>query len=303
MKKVGILLFCLLGSIQVFGVDYFLHTDYGTSAKTIGIGNVEGFNESSAVIFENPAGLHSVDHISFSGFHTTYIAGSVDFYSLALAYKTKVGTFGFGLFEHSVPNIKRTTEDNNGEYGYSDSFSNRNGVYKFSYGKQLSKNTFGGTNLSYYYNEVDTTSGTGFNIDTGLYFDFHTLGVSLVAKNLIPKFEVSYSNGKAESLPLQLAIGLNKHYQDIDLYVQAKLQDPDDPYQFSFGSKYQPEYLNNIFYVSMGWQQFLVVGNSYDKVTLGVGLELLGLTFHVAYEDSSFYESDQQYYSSISVKL
>jgi len=51
--------------------DYVMLTDLGSSAQSVGRGQVEGFSDSSNAIFENPAGLSRISKTSLSVFSST----------------------------------------------------------------------------------------------------------------------------------------------------------------------------------------------------------------------------------------
>jgi len=62
------LLLLALTTSKLSAEDYFLISDNGTSARMIGIGNIQGFDNTAAVIFENPAGLYQVEKFSIANF-------------------------------------------------------------------------------------------------------------------------------------------------------------------------------------------------------------------------------------------
>ena len=70
----------------------YLITDAGTSADMIGRGYVEGFDRSTSGLFQNPASLKSVEHMSFSTFHFSFFENELHYQVLSGALKTDIGT-------------------------------------------------------------------------------------------------------------------------------------------------------------------------------------------------------------------
>src|SRR5688572_14275888 len=93
----GVLAMVLAGSC-VGAAEYTSVREFGSSAQTIGRGYIEGFNKSSGMVFENPAGLYRIKGMAVS-FFTANLIDDIRFLNGSYAVKTPYGTFGVGYFE------------------------------------------------------------------------------------------------------------------------------------------------------------------------------------------------------------
>ena len=60
-------------------------TNYGTSAKSMSLGHIEGFAQLPTNVFENPAGLTDIDRLSISNFYSSTLSDEVQFINFAVA--------------------------------------------------------------------------------------------------------------------------------------------------------------------------------------------------------------------------
>ncbi|NQY75176.1 MAG: hypothetical protein HRT90_10540, partial [Candidatus Margulisbacteria bacterium] len=222
MLKNLIIILCIifLGGHPLFPTaEYFLLTDVGSSAEMIGIGNIEGFSKSSNSVFENPASLYRVDNYSTSFFTTTFM-GEVVYSNVSAAYNTPWGVVAAGYMSTGVSGIPFTGEDRFGEFFVISFFNYTNALGKIAYQMTPAENFYVGAAGTWYQNEIADVTGTGYNIDAGMFYVLDELELSVFARNLITASKATYNNGGEEIFPLQVLYGLKYNYHWTQLHVQ-----------------------------------------------------------------------------------
>ncbi len=292
----------------LYGAYYNLITNVGTSAKMIGLGNIQGFDQSAAGVFENPASLHLVNGTSFSGFKTTFM-DSLNYVNLALASRTPIGTFAMGVMQASSGDIPLTVKDANNEVKAFSYFDYQNVVGKLGYQVSLSEHLHIGSNLNYYFQRIHTVSGVGMNLDLGLMSEIDDLLVSFTLKNYMdfPNIKLSntvfYSNSSEETLPAQGVLSTRYRLSDFDLYSQLYSSTANNSLGYSLGVKYQPEFIWELMYLSMGYRQYATHTRVKHNVAIGLGLELNFVNAYFAFDKSEYYQQDNKFYYSVSVNI
>jgi hypothetical protein len=301
---IACVMFCMW-VIPVYSASYLMISDLGSSAEMIRRGNIEGFSSGSNAIFENPASLYRVDRISTSVFQSK-IMTEVEYRNISLAVKTDFGVIGVGYMDAGVEGIQRTTKDSGsgliaptGEvFGY------KNRIIKVGYQKSISKEFHLGLSGVGYINEIDTYLGSGYSLDFGGIYQFNDLTVSLFARNIIPT-KVKYSDSNADNasysgeevLPLQTVFGIAYPFGDLDVMGQFKFDGTNS--LMSGGLDYTPHFLWNALTLSVGYKEFSILDKTSNTVTMGVGLNLFGLSIDYAYEKSDHFEYDANSFASV----
>lgn len=286
-------------NIPAFGVQYDLISEIGTSAQMIGVGNVSGFGQGAAVLFENPASLTNSEDTSLSLF-TTKILDEVNYISLAISTETDFGKIGFGYLESAVFDIPHTDLNGSNRVFVDSYFDYKDTIYKFTYQADVNDRVSLGTNVSYYSKGFYGYSGTGYNMDLGALVRFEKFDFSVVGINVIPGTKVTYTEG-SEELPFQMIAGVNYRISDFSIMSQAKYFH--DKTLLSHGLVYKPRYIR-VLTLSGGYKQYLSVGDLIKQnVTIGLGLDLSGVQFYYAFEKSEHYEFDNKNYFSLVVNF
>lgn len=297
------LLIILFFSSPLFAVDAFLISDYGASARLIGIGNIEGFSTSSEAVFENPASLFRVDNMSISAFQTSLVEDiKLSAYSTVfnISQDTKLG---FGILSYGVGDIKVTGINNStGRFFTKSKTSFNDAVYKLVYGSKLFKDIYFGSAFSYFKKDFASISGQGFNLDVGIFID-SDIDISLSAKNIVPLSKMNYSEGESETLPLQYLAGLQIPFGDFDLFAQVKMQAISKEYLKSIGLVYSPSWVNDLLYISSGFKEIDIVGIIKNNISIGLGLKLAFFETHFSFEKSDYIGRDNKYYFSTSINF
>lgn len=278
--------------------EYILLGDLGTSAKTIGIGNIGGFDNSANSIFENPANLATIKKTSISMYTTTLI-DEFEITALSLSQKTKWGTFGIGQIRGTVTNIPKTKLANgderrfiqNGSFDYTDTQT------KISYENRLLYNTYFGLSLNNYSKTIDTISASATDIDLGLKYFSKKVEISAFARNILGS-TVEFSNNETEILPVQIIGAMKVDVFGIDVFGQSKINGKKG-IQNSVGVMVPFPFFNYLKLMG-GYQEYFILNTKKAGLTLGLSLDIAGLHFQYAYEKSDHIEFDNKNYFSLS---
>ena len=309
-KIVTSIMLCLLSvafTTPLNGAEYFIpHLEVGSSAKMIGIGQIEGFDNSSATVFNNPAGLYKIKQLSFSAFQTQFLE-TLNYLNLATAIDTNIVNIGLGYMQLSVDDIPHTAiDETTGFYTVIDYYKYNNSVIKAAISYSLFKELHIGLGLNMYSTKLKDVTGSGMGLDFGMIYNSKHWDLATNIKN-IPALgsEVSYSDDTKESLPMQVTIshryGLT---EDINFYSQLKKSNfsatshKTSPLKH-LGIEYKPVWLNQLAYLSFGYRDYYVLDGIKENVVLGFGLELPVFQIHLSYEKSEYHLKDNKFYLSI----
>lgn len=292
----GICLLSLL-TTRLFSNDYFLIEDIGTSAKQVGLGMIDGFDDSSSTMFSNPAGLYRVKNISMSVFSTTFI-DQIEYRNITMGARTPMGVWALGYQEASVFDIAQTSSVVHSEpLGY---FDYKSSVVKLGYQYSVKSWLHLGANLSYFTQSFSDVYGQGTNLDIGAIAFYHRIEFSAALRNILTFSDVQYGEGVKEDLPLRGSLGVRVPIYDFDLYAQYHQKQ--SIALMSAGIEYRPSFFNYLTVFS-GYRQYEVLSKVSNNLTFGVGLRLLNVGFSYAYERSDHFEFDHKNYFSVDVNF
>jgi hypothetical protein len=305
MKKYILALLLCVGLTPIYATEAFLLTDIGSSARMIGIGNIEGFSTNANTVFENPAGLHYINNYSLTAF-TTKIIDEVTYRNIALGINTDYGHFGFGYMSADVTDIPYTSVNkNNNQFEADYFFKYENMLAKLAYEIPFTSSIHIGTSLNYYKNTFgNITEGDGFNMDFGLLWEANPGKVSLIGKNILQFSKANYDTGESETYPLQILVSGLYPISDFSVLAQLKLINNFDKPLKAFGLKYEPSWLPFIDFYG-GYKEFrtLFLQKVEGHFTLGVSLSLFGVHFDYAYEKADHVDFNNSNYFSVSLDL
>jgi hypothetical protein len=304
---IGIFCFLLILSSAIMGAASLMVTDLGTSARMIGMGNIEGFSYAADAIFENPAALYPIKNLSFSAF-STKIIGEVDFINMAGAYHTDLGVVALGYMQAGVNDIPHTYVLPSGKYDVDYNFGYRTYLAKLAYALSINDYFHLGSALNYYGTEIDSYTGKGLNADLGLIFTNNDLDVAFNIKNFLGFAKAQYSDSKnsayraEESYPIQTALAIKYRFYDVEILSQLKRCSHQPRTLSALGLHYQPN-LMPFFHFYGGYKEFFALAKVMNVHTIGFGLSLFGLEFNYAYERSDHFEYDNNYYFSLVLNM
>ena len=304
IKKLSLYLIIILVTVSV-SADWLDPSELATDAATIGIGSIEGFSNSSAAIFQNPAGLTKVRGESISAFKTT-IMDDTNYSNLALAYRTQWGVVGLGMVRLSVADIDETGVDQFGEY---ESIVNRtysSSVYFASFAPYTNDYSLG-YSLKYFSSQFGSLNGSAINADVGVLvpnFVYKGLTLSAAAKNVLSISKFNFNDDTSLDLPLKLVLGTKYKINDtFQLYSQLAFLKTQQPVNTkAFGIKVSPSFLSFLA-LTAGWHEQLAGNTMKNSLTLGLALTYRGVTFDYAYEKSEYFLSENNHYMSLAINL
>lgn len=293
------LILVTLLSVTTIADSFFMPTDLGTSARMIGLGNMEGFSDKANTIFENPAGLYRLSGGGFSAFTST-LMDEVVYTNLAIATPTPFGTFGLGYMEVGVTEIPHTGQRNdlNSTFFPEYFFDYKNSLFRLSWQTMLMDNLSFGASLTRYDVVFDDVVGNGMNVDIGGIWDLYPLELSLSVHNVLQDQKLDYNDGAEETLPRQWVGSVR--YQLDDIALMAQLRHLRQENAASYGVVFSPSFLPMLD-VYGARKEFFVIDDRKSAVTLGIGLRLFSVQFNYAYEKSEHIEFDNHNYFSIDV--
>jgi len=327
MTKIVFFLFIVCGQIFSQGIsNAFYSSEIGASARTIRLANIEGFGTSSYSVFENPASLYRIRRLSASGF-TSELMDEVRYENLSLAFRLSAGVVGLGLMRVGVDDIYYTGMSDN-EFYIVDTFSYRNYMAKIAYQYSFSRFFHVGASYTYYLTHFHLVKGNGYNLDIGFFLDSDRLDFSFVIKNALRTHGIHYtddstvpqgysgnlsdisSDGMEEKLPFQTVFGLRYSLERLTFYGQFKTIGKDRQFVNSGGISYSPSLLP-FLYFSGGYKQMMFVqsieGQAFEGIhsalTLGIGLDLLGISVDYAVEDSEYYKTLANHFFSVGLSF
>jgi len=275
-------------------------TDMGASARFIAVGGVDGFGQSASSIFENPAALARIERAGFS-FFTATLMNEAKYNQVSLVTETSLGRFGVGYMGVSVSDLPHTGKNEQNEFYTKSSFDSQNMVLKLAYQNSLAPDLHVGGSLVHYEQSFYDVSGVGNNLDLGLLWVQSWGQVSFSAKNLLWDGVVTYGDGKSETVATDLTLGYG-HRVFEEFEVVGQVLHRQDQNLLSAGIVYTPSFLS---YVSLmgGYREYLVLGESRNKMAMGLGLHLAPIDFYYSYEKSDHIEFDGKHSFSVDINL
>ncbi len=314
MRKLILLIAAILiNSSLLWAADYFVPATVGSSARMVRTGHIEGFSNQANAVFDNPAGLYRIDHLSTTLFATTFME-EVSYQNLAFAMRAPYGVIGFGYMSVGVnglisteksplfPNADLTDPQQYDIIGKG-TFDYGNRMFKVAY--QFPQNEFisWGIGATYYTSTISTVNASGLNLDAGVVLDLEPVIFSITAKNIIPGMGVTYTNGGKEKLPLDLTFGMQYLLQDVELMAQVKASDgANKKFLKSVGANYHPEFLPSLT-LSGGYSEIAVIKDVRSSFTGGIGFEMEGVSFDYAYETSDNVVYNGKHYFSLGLSF
>ena len=280
-------------------------TDIGSSARMVSLGGIEGFGESAESIFDNPAALFRVRDRSYSLFHTQFINGEVTVLNAAVAERFQQGYLAFGVYQSSVSSIPFTGGDSVNGFNVVDRFNYDNSIYKLGYQFFWGEISIG-ANLTYFSESIHNDKGTGLNMDLGIIWQHQGFDWSLSGKNILGSSVVyngDLTNNDSVLMPQQLALSTRRLFNDFSVYGQVKYYQGIKTPLKSAAVEYHVPALQIPVTASLGWREFISVGEIYSNMTFGIGMGIGNYVVNFAFEKSDFISQDQQYYLSLHFSL
>ncbi len=313
IKQVGVgcLIYVMLSIMCFAAADYWMPDRIGISAQSIRLGGVEAFDETSATVFGNPAGLYQTENLGLSVF-STKIMNEVDYKNISCTLGTPFIKIGVGYFTMGVDGIPKTAKEEI-QSGFNTDiyvkqigeFSYKNSMAKLALSYSQNERLHLGVSGVYYMNELDTYTGKGYNIDAGFIWQmFDPLYVSVHIKNLLSSQRMRYfQDGELkgyENLSLQSFYSFRYNLNELTVLFQYKILGSNQQSALAGGLQYSPSFASFIK-LSGGYKQDYVLNDIVNRFTGGIGLDLFGIQFDYAYEQSEHIEYNAKHYFSFGI--
>ncbi|MFT5171122.1 MAG: hypothetical protein ACI9BD_000894 [Candidatus Marinamargulisbacteria bacterium] len=302
MRLVLLFLFAFLIACSIKAVDYNMFNHIGASAHSIGLAGIPGFEKNAHAIFDNPASI-DFENLSFSSFFSSVVDNENKLFAGSVGIATGDTRWVAGYMLSAIDGIFNTKRDTNNIIVETDSFNYTNELFHAGFQHSLGENFSLGFTANYYSLQMGALSGSGVNANTGFNFrPVSSLNLSVFAKNIFVFSDMDYSNGTSEKLPLELFFSFqNKMPWNTELYGQiSSLGGPPRETLKSVAVKYTPDIGQKLFFVSVGYQEFIPLDTVRSKMTIGLGIEM-GLNVYFAYHHTDYQK--ENYFTSITLNL
>ena len=301
MKKTILFVIGILMSGSLLAAPYCMAaSEIGASAKTIGRGYIEGYEQRAHSVFENPATMTAINKGSI-GVFSARLMNEVTYRNIALAAPTPIGKLGFGFMEAISYGFYHTGEGSKGRFYEESSFDWRDSIYKLSFQRDVLDWLSLGTTFVSYNRYFHTISATGWDIDLGTFCDFDWLQLSFVGRNLLGH-SVTHVDAKDpsyivdEELPFQGIASMKLRWAEFHVLTQVKVV---PNYRLAFYAlEYKPWFIP-LMTLRIGHREVLVQQDIKNSLTAGFGIEAWGIIVDIAYEKSDYFEFDHKVYTSL----
>jgi len=286
----------------------------GQSSRAIGMGSAfVGIQGDPSAMYWNPAGIASIEGISFLFDHTNWIA-DVAYNFFAGTYQIEgFGTLGLSVIISDIGDMEVTTI--NQPDGTGQTFTATDFAVSLAYAVQLTENFAIGFNPKFIYQSIWNTNATSFAVDMGVQYrtPFDDMILAMSISNFGTKMQLAgnstlvlydedplssgnndkipaYLETQSWALPLIFRVGLAYEpfkIEDHKLTLALDALHPSDNYEsVNVGAEY---IFMNIFSVRGGYKS-LFLNQAEETFALGFGIkkQVIGnvtLFFDYAYQD------------------
>lgn len=288
-------------NFSIFGeTNYFDISSIGSSADSISIAGVSGFEKSSSSIFSNPASLSKVNRLSFSSFKTT-IFEDAKFMNASIANRVSSwGVVSFGYMELGVGNIPVTAlDDLTKKYIAIDHVHYKTQLLKLGLSRRLIGNISLGVSGNYHLNKLSIEDAKGYSIDLGLLAQFKRYDMSFFVKNITAQ-SVEFETFSSEKIRQSYTVGLGTKFETLNLFAETTYKNNDLLYGFAL--RYSPRFFP-VLNLSLGYKKIDVLDKKDYTFTGGLGMLLPSLKLNYAIERSDRIFNKYRHYFSFSLDL
>ena len=254
------------------------------TARSASLGSTAALSDGSESIFQNPAGLASVERIDVRMSQVSWIE-SINYSNLAAAVSNSAGTFGIGINYLSVPEIIKydnTGSAPGGSYAPSDT------AVTFGYARAFSDKLRAGINIKYLSSRLDDVNATALAADAGIQLNFggdYGLKMGLAVQNA--GTEMKFVN-EGDPMPFNIRLGasyllnlsddLNSEWNrffDLDhnvMFIAEANYLNDSEISGNFGMEYKRIYQNSSAFALRAGYLTNIRGLDNTGLTLGLGI-------------------------------
>ncbi len=277
-----------------------------TSAGSVSIGNVQGFNFSSEAIFENPASLRLKSKASFSSFYTAYMGGENRSIVLSSGYKlTPSISVGAGFVQNSIDGLFYNQENSSNEYESTGIFGFRESHYFVGGSYALSPDCSVGVSGTYMSQQFDTLFGRSIQLNVGGFYHVGELGFSLMGKNILAA-KLEFNGGTSQDTYRTVTFGTSYHPQDAsELGVFGEVSNVIQGSKMNLLSGVGIGYylVPDSLQVRGGWREVYSSGKVTSTKSVGLRFDVAPFTINYAYELSDYAVQQDTHFMSLQVDL
>ncbi len=276
------------------------------SARTAGLGgsHVALSNPDAALFLVNPAYLSSDSHTNLSLTWLNHIS-DINMGVASGAYHVEsLGTFGAGVRFINYGSISRADESGT----ESGTFAANDMALTLGFAREVAPNLRAGLSGSAIHAGYDNYSSTAFSFDAGLYYFWEELNLHVGGAITNIGFQVSTFDGREESLPLDIRVGLSRRLEHVPLRLNLTFHSLNQWEIKTFRDEGEsPSFSSNLFrhitaggelllsdnfHVHVGYDHLtneeLKVGTRLDTAGFGIGLGINIRGFQFDFSRSSF---------------
>lgn len=303
MKTLFVFLLIIQTSFLVANERAFSVTEIGSSAKYIGLGGIELSTDSAASVFHNPALIYGNYSYSISMF-TTQLFDEVNYRNFAISKQINNFFLGFGYMDARVSDIPKTikiTTDSESYFDINGYYNLNYSLYKIGLSYQLSKKIIAGLGLSYVDNSISDVNANGLNLDVGFNYKINTHSLALSVDNILQHYDLQYSNDGTESYPFKTTLSYRKNWNFMSSLIQYSVIKDHLP-QSAIGVELKhPTF--TFLDAFLGYRSDYYLNDLDYKLTLGLGLNFFGVSFHYAYQKSDYFQEDNYSFFSMTIRI
>jgi hypothetical protein len=274
-------------------------TDSGTSASSIALGGVQGFDTHATVLLDNPSALHHATN-NVSAMFLSYFDGTQHMTAGVTYPLTSKWTVGVATAYERSADLDKTTTSTTNEAVALGTFVLDHIQTACGTDYALSENFHVGASWIHYIDRFDGLTSYGNDIAVGATLATPLATYTVSGKNL-GRRDVVYSDGTSERLPVEWTWGVKSAPLSLfntTVYGQLKSIDGTPKLLTSLGLH---AFLDDekTFGVSLGYRDKTTAGFIKGTFTAGLSLKLESLTLDYAYEATDVYQNAGQYYFSV----
>ncbi len=269
------------------------------NARTAALGgsHVALANPDAALFMTNPAYLSPDSHSNISLTWLNHIS-DINMGVAAGAYHVEsLGTFGVGLRFINYGDIRRADESGT-DLG---NFSANDLAFSLGFSREVMPNLRAGITGNAIYAGYDDFNSTAISFDAGLYYFWEELNMYVGGAITNIGFQVSTFDGRDESLPLNIRLGMSRRLEYVPLRINLTFHSLNQWEMETFRDEGEsPSFTSNLFrHITVGGELLLSdnfhIRVGYDHLTneelkvstrldtagfgIGLGLNIRGFVF------------------------